>query len=658
MQPDIRPFANGNAPSTVECALALLGTALPEHHEDCPEAHYLAAARDRIGGTAIAALAHAGLREAAQPIGRVAKALGLSIQERTALGLALAVENDPMVGRCITYLQSPVGGSRPTLGLLGSVLAPLGENGCHPAALAAGAAVRSGILNMAQSGPIPERAVWLSDAITACLLETDLQWPGLRELCASPDPDWPASLAEAMTPLTRGLAEQPRTALIIRGLSPGDRREVAARLALPMGRKAALFDLEKVEKEGLGAFVVAAHLLPVFEADVPPGEAKDIPALVGYDAPVVICTGPEGAVSDRRRAANEWRLPLPQPEERTRLWQSSFGDPGLSEELGREHLQSAGRIAEICRYARTDAIIRGLDKPDKASLRAAIWSSEDAGLGSLAQPIHDTIEDAGMITTPALARELDYLVARCRSREKLTDSLGGAIQARYKTGVRSLFAGPSGTGKTLAASWLATKLVLPLYRVDLAAVSSKYIGETEKNLAALLAKAEEQDIVLLFDEADSLFGKRTDISDSNDRFANAQTNYLLQRIETFTGIVILTSNAKNRFDEAFTRRIDAIVDFNQPEAEERYALWLAHLGDAHALSGPELSRLAAFADLTGGHIRNVVLMAAVLAKAGAASSPNGSAMTYALVLDALRSEYRKLGLTVPSELIAGAAGAR
>jgi SpoVK/Ycf46/Vps4 family AAA+-type ATPase len=250
-----------------------------------------------------------------------------------------------------------------------------------------------------------------------------------------------------------------------------------------------------------------------------------------------------------------------------------------------------------------------------------------------------------MITTPGLTRDLGHLLARCRAREKLTENLGGVLQARYKTGVRALLTGPSGTGKTLAASWLSGQLTLPLYRVDLAAVSSKYIGETEKNLAALLAKAEEQDLILLFDEADSLFGKRTDISDSNDRFANAQTNYLLQRIETFTGIVLLTSNAKNRFDEAFTRRIDAIVDFNQPEIEERYALWLAHLGGTHLLTPADLGRLAAFADLTGGHIRNVVLMAAVLART------QGGEIGYGQILEALRSEYRKLGLTVPPELI-------
>jgi len=327
------------------------------------------------------------------------------------------------------------------------------------------------------------------------------------------------------------------------------------------------------------------------------------------------------------------------------LWSKNLGDVALSTVLAKEHLQSAGRIAEVCEYADTQAALQGKDRADLEALRAAIWVSDGGGLGALAQPVRDAIPDDAMIMTSALREELDHLLARCRAREKLTEGFGTALQARYKVGVRALMAGPSGTGKTLAASWLAGKMMLPLYRVDLAAVSSKYIGETEKNLSTLLAKAEELDLVLLFDEADSLFGKRTDISDSNDRFANAQTNYLLQRIETFTGIVLLTSNAKNRFDEAFTRRIDAIVDFNQPDVEERYALWLAHLGQGHRLDPGELGRLAAFADITGGHIRNVVLLAAVLAR------QTSEAVGYHHVLSGLRSEYRKLGLTVPTELL-------
>src|SRR5207342_3438730 len=165
-----------------------------------------------------------------------------------------------------------------------------------------------------------------------------------------------------------------------------------------------------------------------------------------------------------------------------------------------------------------------------------------------AQPIADPVGDDALVAPAALRKELEALAARCRTRDTLTDALGPAARARYHPGVRALFVGPSGTGKTLAAGWLATRLALPLYRVDLAAVTSKYIGETEKNLAELIARAEHAEIALLFDEADSLFGKRTDIKDSNDRFANAQTNYLLQRIEIFDGIAILTSNSRARFD--------------------------------------------------------------------------------------------------------------
>ena len=163
-------------------------------------------------------------------------------------------------------------------------------------------------------------------------------------------------------------------------------------------------------------------------------------------------------------------------------------------------------------------------------------------------------------------------------RDELVAGLGVSATTRYRPGVRALFTGPSGTGKTLAAGWIATRLGLPLYRVDLASVTSKYIGETEKNLAQLLARAEQAEVILFFDEADSLFGKRTDITDSNDRFANAQTNYLLQRIENYDGIVLLTSNSQARFDTAFARRIDFVIEFSQPAPEERRAIWLSHLG--------------------------------------------------------------------------------
>jgi SpoVK/Ycf46/Vps4 family AAA+-type ATPase len=204
--------------------------------------------------------------------------------------------------------------------------------------------------------------------------------------------------------------------------------------------------------------------------------------------------------------------------------------------------------------------------------------------------------------------------------------------------------GPSGTGKTLAAAWLATRLGIPLFRVDLSAITSKYIGETEKNLSQLLARAEQSEVLLLFDEADALFGKRTDIHEANDRFANAQTNYLLQRMESYDGITILTSNGRSRFDEAFSRRFDAILTFPLPGPEERRALWIAHLGSEHDVNSAQLNLLAAIAELTGGQIRNAVLRSAV------AAAHDESRIFYRHLLSGVSSEYRKLSRQLPNEL--------
>jgi SpoVK/Ycf46/Vps4 family AAA+-type ATPase len=160
----------------------------------------------------------------------------------------------------------------------------------------------------------------------------------------------------------------------------------------------------------------------------------------------------------------------------------------------------------------------------------------------------------------------------------------------------------------------------------------------------LLARAEQNEVLLLFDEADALFGKRTDIQEANDRFANAQTNYLLQRMESYDGITILTSNGRSRFDDAFTRRFDAILSFPLPGPEERRALWLAHLGPHHSVNSGQLNLLAAMADLTGGQIRNAVLRGAV------AAAQHGENILFRHLLTGVASEYRKLSRQLPNEL--------
>jgi SpoVK/Ycf46/Vps4 family AAA+-type ATPase len=251
------------------------------------------------------------------------------------------------------------------------------------------------------------------------------------------------------------------------------------------------------------------------------------------------------------------------------------------------------------------------------------------------------VPDEALVMPPELQSALAALRQRCQRREGLADALGPSARTRYHPGVRSLFVGPSGTGKTLAAAWLASRLGLPLYRVDLASVASKYIGETEKNLAQLFARAEHAEVVLLFDEADALFGKRTDVKDANDRFANQQTNYLLQRIESFDGIAVLTSNSRARFDAAFTRRLDSIIEFPMPGPQERRALWLAHLGCHHRLDDAQVNRVAAACDLAGGHIRNATL---------AAASADTGPVVYTQLRAAIEGEYRKLGRHAPAGL--------
>jgi SpoVK/Ycf46/Vps4 family AAA+-type ATPase len=191
---------------------------------------------------------------------------------------------------------------------------------------------------------------------------------------------------------------------------------------------------------------------------------------------------------------------------------------------------------------------------------------------------------------------------------------GFAAKVGKGLGTSALFSGPPGTGKTMVAALIAKELGLELYQVDMAKVTSKWIGETERNLAALFDAAEAGHAVLLFDEADSLFGKRTDVKSSNDRYANLETNYLLQRLESFTGICLLTTNHETAIDQAFMRRLSLHVRFELPEAEEREQLWRAMLPAAapvaHSL---DLGGLARRFAMSGGYIRNAALRAAFMA---------------------------------------------
>jgi SpoVK/Ycf46/Vps4 family AAA+-type ATPase len=211
-------------------------------------------------------------------------------------------------------------------------------------------------------------------------------------------------------------------------------------------------------------------------------------------------------------------------------------------------------------------------------------------------------------------------------------------------GVRMLFAGPPGTGKTLSAEVLARALGVDLLTVDISRVVSKWIGETEKNLAAAFDAAERTQAVLLFDEADALFGKRTEVSDAHDRYANLETAYLLSRMERFEGLAILSTNLRQNIDPAFVRRLEFVVEFDEPSAAGRAALWQCHLPASAPLAPDvDLKELAALYPIVGGMIRNAAVAASFLA--AAADSP----IALGHLVRAVRREYEKSGKAFPGE---------
>ncbi|MFN8468428.1 MAG: ATP-binding protein [Caldilineaceae bacterium] len=581
--------------------------------------------------------------------------LGLSAGEALCVALAAAVEEEPMVGRVIAYLQQPMGGARPTLGLLATALAAELPDALPPLfALAAGEAVSSGLLMLhGEQAPLPERSIALAQPLALALHGADGAWPGALLGPAAPVPLPPSLHAEARR-RAHALGAGELRLLVVRSGAPAEGQAVAAAVAAALELQPLHLQLSAVVA-GLGPYLYLRGRVPVFCAEPAPGEHKPLPAIPAYQGPVLVVCGPDGAVELEGETALSWTPPVPGREERALLWQQALSKGGgegagqdggqdLAQELAKTHRHSSGRIAQLGRIAGYNARLHGRVNVEPEDVYAAAWSGDGASLETLAQPLSERIPDAALVAGPALQRDLQGLLLRCRARDGLVDGLGASAQARYRPGVRALFVGASGAGKTLAAGWLATQLQMPLYRVDLAAVTSKYIGETEKNLAQLLARAEQSEVILLFDEADSLFGKRTDIQQANDRFANAQTNYLLQRIETYDGICVLTSNTRSRFDQAFTRRLDVIIEFPTPSPQERRALWLAHLGNGHVLTGQDINRLAAVTDLAGGHVRNVVLSAAVIAHSA------GRTINYQDILMGMGDEYRKLGRQLPVEL--------
>ena len=358
----------------------------------------------------------------------------------------------------------------------------------------------------------------------------------------------------------------------------------------------------------------------------------------------------------QRRSLVTFDVAKPRPEEQATLWRSALGPAAFVLNGHIERLTAQFDLSAPLIRTAADQALLGWPEDDALSVDAVaaagarLWDAcrtqARPKLDNLARRIEPAASWDDLVLPPGQRAILYETAAHVRQRAKVYETWGFAAKSSRGLGISALFSGPSGTGKTMAAEVLANELQLDLYHIDLSQVVSKYIGETEKNLRRVFDAAEEGGAILFFDEADALFGKRSEVRDSHDRYANIEVSYLLQRMEAYRGLAILTTNMKKALDTAFLRRIRFIVHFPFPNVAARAEIWQRIFPVATPTEGLEPHKLARL-NVAGGNIRNIALNAAFLA------ADAGEPVRMAHLLEAARTEYAKLEKSLTSAEING-----
>ena len=358
---------------------------------------------------------------------------------------------------------------------------------------------------------------------------------------------------------------------------------------------------------------------------------------------VFIIVGSEECWSSGRNMLSV-HVPKPDADAQRQLWRQALANAnppldGFIDDVVQQFDFGPDAIAQAVAMAKGRARLQATGGDDVDLTSEDLWQAcrEHAGrrMEELAQHVVSPHTWDDIVLPKDVFSQLEEIASQVAYRARVYEDWGFGARLGRGRGIGALFSGSSGTGKTMAAEVLANYLKLDLYRIDLASVVSKYIGETEKNLKKVFDAAEQSGAILFFDEADALFGKRTEVKDSHDRYANIEVNYLLQRMEDYRGLAILATNRKSALDRAFLRRLRFLVDFPFPDAESRRNIWkkvfppLADVGD---LDYDVLSRL----EIPGGNIKNIALNAAFLA------ASEGSAIEMNHVMHAVRREYTKV----------------
>ena len=592
-------------------------------------------------------------------LARLRGIFGLSDLDVDLLAIAAAADVDARIAALLGALSGIDSPSRPTLGVALELAGRSSADGAARARLRSGAPlIRRRLLMVLDAGPFLQRRIAAPDRVVAHLLGDN-------------EPDAEFEAMSLTTPIVRSQVADQLGRGILAGAAlchlverPGASGVATARAAFAsVGIDAVAVDLRRRSSGSSAADAAAdaareAGLLGAGLVITGLDDAASIPQILSVlsdSAVPVIC-------ADRASWRAAWTPvapltmaapPLPRGD-REHLWRESApAAPPHDSSPEREHwadlvnlaltaeeIAVAGRVAQLSAAAS--------DRPlGIADLRDAARLHGGEQLAASALRIVPQVGLDDLILPAATRASLDELVSWARHREQLLGPNGVGGKGTKGNGILSLFAGSPGTGKTLAAEAVAGELGLELYTVELSSLIDKYIGETEKNLENIIREAETLNVVLFFDEADAIFGSRSAVKDSRDRYANQEISYLLQRMERFDGLAVLATNLRGNIDAAFSRRLHFIVSFVEPDAEVRRRLWESHLAAAPALDPGDpvdLDRLAEHVELAGGGIKNVVMAAAFTATA--AAELTGMRHLRA----AAERELGKMGRRVPPQL--------
>ncbi|HYO88021.1 MAG TPA: ATP-binding protein [Candidatus Limnocylindrales bacterium] len=596
---------------------------------------------------------------------RLAHLFGLSLLDCHILLLALAPELDRRYERLYAFLQDDVSQRRPTVNLLMNLLGgTLEERFMVWERLTPNKPLRLHHLvevapdPTAPGAPFLAQPVKLDHRILMHLLGDDTPDPRLRGVVTAGVDDPLVQTSAVPDAIRRALPSAP--IVFLQGTKGTGRRDAAAALCAELGLPLVVVDLAALKDRDLplslgwalalreAHLTEAALLLYDWKVvldgdDQPPPELWD--AIASYPRPVFLCGSESWECLDTTRNRRMLRATFKMPayEERLAAWNRALElHPEREKNLRLDELASKFKLT-------TTQVVRAVNSAaDMAASRGEPMNTMDLiggaqahsslRLGKLAKKVAPRYDWADLILPPDRVEQLEEVCSRIRFGHVVNDSWGFDRRVAAAPGVTALFAGESGTGKTLAAEVIARDLGLLLYKIDLSSVVSKYIGETEKNLSAIFEEAHMSNAVLFFDEADALFGKRSEVKDAHDRYANLEVAYLLQQLETYEGVAILATNLRQNLDEAFTRRLSFLVDFPFPEREYRELLWKAHFPEQAPLARDvNLGQLADRFPLAGGNIRNAAIASAYLAAA------DGGTITMAHLRHAIRREHQKMG---------------